>query len=58
MRTAPLRHYAYVLLTVWAITAVAFAVVALIVDFPLLPVAIAVFAIVTFAGVVAVHTGR
>jgi hypothetical protein len=57
-RTAPLRHYAYVLVTIWAITAVTFAVVDLAAEFPLLAVAVPVFVVVTLAGVFAIRSQR
>lgn len=57
-RRAPLRHYLYVLGTIWAVMAIMFVLWGLIADGPGPVVIVPVLVIVTIAGVVAVWSQR
>jgi hypothetical protein len=57
-RRAPLRHYAYVLGTIWLIIAAMFGLWALIADGPSLYVIVPVVAVATIAGAVTVSSQR
>jgi hypothetical protein len=57
-RSAPLRHYVYVLLTIWAVMALVFLGWTLIADTPTLPILIPLLVVSTVAGIVAVRAQR
>lgn len=57
-RRAPLRHYAYVLVTIWLVIAAMFGLWALIADGPSWYVIVPVMTSVTIAGAIAVSSQR